>query len=61
MVKRHQAQSQTKQGGIISKEAPIHLSNLAVADPKTGKADAGRVQGAGRRPQGALSPRVRGV
>ena len=38
MVKRHTAQSQTQQGGIISKEAPIHLSNLAVADPKSGKA-----------------------
>ena len=38
MVKRHQAQSQTQQGGIISKEAPIHLSNLAVADPESGKA-----------------------
>ena len=38
MVKRHTKQSQTEQGGIISKEAPIHLSNLAVADPKTGKA-----------------------
>jgi large subunit ribosomal protein L24 len=38
LVKRHQAQSQTQQGGIISKEAPIQLSNLAVADPKTGKA-----------------------
>jgi large subunit ribosomal protein L24 len=38
LVKRHQAQTQTQQGGIISKEAPIHLSNLAVADPKTGKA-----------------------
>ena len=25
------------QGGIIKKEAPIHLSNLAVADPKSGK------------------------
>ncbi len=37
MVKRHTAQSQTSPGGIISKEAPIHLSNLAVADPKTGK------------------------
>ena len=37
MVKRHTKQSQTEQGGIISKEAPIHLSNLAVADPKTGK------------------------
>jgi large subunit ribosomal protein L24 len=29
MVKRHQKQSQTQEGGIISKEAPIHLSNLA--------------------------------
>ena len=38
LVKRHQKQTQTEQGGIISKEAPIHLSNLAVADPKTGKA-----------------------
>ena len=37
MVKRHTKQSQTEQGGIISKEAPIHLSNLAVADPKDGK------------------------
>ena len=37
MVKRHQAQSARAEGGIISKEAPIHLSNLAVADPKTGK------------------------
>ncbi len=37
LVKRHTKQSQTTQGGIISKEAPIHLSNIAVADPKTGK------------------------
>ena len=29
MVKRHQKQSQTQEGGIISKEAPIHLSNVA--------------------------------
>jgi large subunit ribosomal protein L24 len=29
MVKRHQKQSGTQEGGIISKEAPIHLSNLA--------------------------------
>jgi len=35
IVKRHQRQSQTQEGGIISKEAPIHLSNLAYADPKT--------------------------
>ncbi|MBN8941472.1 MAG: 50S ribosomal protein L24 [Rhizobiales bacterium] len=37
MVKRHQRQSQTQEGGIISKEAPIHLSNLAIADPKDNK------------------------
>jgi large subunit ribosomal protein L24 len=37
MVKRHQRQSQTAEGGIISKEAPIHLSNIALADPNDGK------------------------
>ena len=37
MVRRHQKQSQKVEGGIISKEAAIHLSNLAVADPKDGK------------------------
>jgi large subunit ribosomal protein L24 len=36
-VRRHQKQSQSQQGGIITKEAPIHLSNLALADPKDGK------------------------
>jgi large subunit ribosomal protein L24 len=38
MVRRHQKQSAQSEGGIISKEAPIHLSNLAIADPKDGKA-----------------------
>jgi large subunit ribosomal protein L24 len=37
MVKRHQRQSTTQEGGIISKEAPVHLSNVALADPKDGK------------------------
>jgi large subunit ribosomal protein L24 len=37
LIRRHQKQSQTQEGGIISKEAPIHLSNLALADPKDGK------------------------
>jgi large subunit ribosomal protein L24 len=37
MVKRHQKQTAQQEGGIISKEAPIHLSNLANADPKDGK------------------------
>lgn len=38
MVQRHQRQSQAQEGGIISKEAAIQLSNLAVIDPKDGKA-----------------------
>jgi large subunit ribosomal protein L24 len=37
MVKRHQKQTAAQDGGIISKEAPVHLSNLALADPKDGK------------------------
>jgi large subunit ribosomal protein L24 len=37
MVKRHQRQSQTQEAGIINKEAPLHLSNLGIADPKDGK------------------------
>ena len=37
MVKRHQKQTANQDGGIISKEGTIHLSNLAIADPKTGK------------------------
>jgi large subunit ribosomal protein L24 len=37
MVKRHQKQSASQEGGIISKEGAVHLSNLAVADPKDGK------------------------
>jgi len=38
LVKRHQRQTQTQEGGILTKEAPISLSNVAIADPKTGKA-----------------------
>ena len=37
IVVRHQRQTQSQEGGLIRKEAPIHLSNLAVADPKDGK------------------------
>jgi len=37
IVKRHQRQSPTQDGGIISKESSVHLSNLALADPKDGK------------------------
>ena len=37
MVKRHQKQTAAQEGGIISKESPVHLSNLSLADPKDGK------------------------
>ncbi len=37
MVRRHQRQTPQQEGGIISKEAPINLSNLALEDPKDGK------------------------
>ncbi|WP_119307777.1 50S ribosomal protein L24 [Cohaesibacter haloalkalitolerans] len=37
LVKRHQRQTQLQEAGIVTKEAPIHLSNLALADPKDNK------------------------
>ncbi|KWT71970.1 50S ribosomal protein L24 [Hyphomicrobium sulfonivorans] len=37
VVRRHQKQTASQTGGIISKEAPIQLSNLALEDPKDGK------------------------
>jgi large subunit ribosomal protein L24 len=37
VVKRHTKQTAQTEGGILSKEAPIQLSNLAIADPKDGK------------------------
>ena len=37
MVRRHQRQTASQDGGIIAKEAAIHISNLALEDPKDGK------------------------
>ena len=37
MVKRHQRQTPQQDGGILSREAPLHISNLALEDPKDGK------------------------
>lgn len=37
LVKRHQRQTANQSGGIISKEGPINLSNIALVDPKDGK------------------------
>ena len=39
MVSKHEKPSASNpQGGITKKEAPIHISNLSLIDPKTGKA-----------------------
>ena len=35
--KSQKPSAQNPQGGIITVEAPIHVSNLNVVDPKTGK------------------------
>ena len=42
MIKRHQKAQQTgptsqQQGGVIEREAPIHVSNVSLLDPKDGK------------------------
>ena len=37
LVRRHTKQTAQTEGGIITKESTIHLSNLAILDPKTGK------------------------
>jgi large subunit ribosomal protein L24 len=36
MVRRHQRQTASQEGGIINKEAPVHISNIALEDPKDG-------------------------
>ena len=38
VVKRHTRPSQTQPGGIVEKSAPIHVSNVAILDPKDEKA-----------------------
>ena len=37
MVMRHQRQSMQDQGGIVPKEAPLHMSNVSHVDPKEDK------------------------
>ena len=38
LISKHTKPSaQNPQGGIIKKEAPIHISNLSLLDPKTGE------------------------
>jgi len=38
VMKRHTKPTQENAGGIVSKEQPIHVSNVALIDPKSGKA-----------------------
>lgn len=37
IVRRHQRQTAQSEGGIISRESKIHISNIAIVDPKDGK------------------------
>lgn len=37
IVHKHERASQTSKGGIVQKESPIHISNVALVDPKSGK------------------------
>ena len=59
MARRHQRQTAESEGGIISKEMPLHLSNLALEDPKDGKPTTGWFQDFGRRAQGPFCQAVR--
>jgi len=38
MIKRHTKQTAREQGGIVTKEAAVHISNVAHVDPKSGEA-----------------------
>ena len=38
MVKRHRRATQNDAGGIVSMEAPLHISNVAHVDPESGAA-----------------------
>ncbi|QCI17890.1 50S ribosomal protein L24 [Buchnera aphidicola (Acyrthosiphon lactucae)] len=41
LIKKHQKPipSQNKNGGIVEKEAPIHISNIAILNPESNKSD----------------------
>ncbi len=44
VVRRHQKQSAQQEGGIVAKEAPIHISNIAIEDPSDGSPTRSRIQ-----------------
>ena len=37
MIKRHTKPNRNEQGGIVEREAAIHVSNVALLDPKSDK------------------------
>ena len=37
VAKRHTKQTPTQEGGIVQQSMPIHISNIALRDPKDGK------------------------
>jgi large subunit ribosomal protein L24 len=37
VVKKHKKPTQTEPGGIVEMNAPVHISNLMLVDPKAGK------------------------
>jgi len=37
LIAKHQRQTPQQEGGIVTREAPIHVSNVALKDPSTGK------------------------
>ena len=37
IIKKHQKPTNNHKGGIIEKEAPVHISNIMIVDPKSGK------------------------
>ena len=59
MVKRHTRPAAGEPGGIIEKEASIHISNVAHVDPKIRQADPRRLQDPRGRAQGARRPPLR--
>lgn len=51
MIKRHSKPTKNQAGGIVEKEAPIHISNVMIVDPASGKGTRikSRVLGDGRK------------
>ena len=54
LVKKHKKPSPASAGGIETMAAPLHISNVAHKDPKSGKGDADWVQVSRGRPQSSL-------